>query len=185
MNNKNAIEHVAHRLKGLRDALDLTPSDIAKACEINVETYMAYESGNSDIPVSFLHRLAHEFNVELTALMFGNEPTMRSYFVTRDGKGIKVERCKAYSYESLAGNFANRVFDPFIVTVEPNDTTEPTLNSHQGQEFNYVLEGSMEITVGSNAMVLNQGDTIIFDAKIPHKMRALNNSRVRFLAIIA
>ena len=90
MNNKNAIEHVAHRLKGLRDALDLTPSDIAKACEINVETYMAYESGNSDIPVSFLHRLAHEFNVELTALMFGNEPTMRSYFVTRDGKGIKV-----------------------------------------------------------------------------------------------
>lgn len=185
MNNKNAIEQVAHRLKGLRDALDLTPSDIAKACEINVETYMAYESGNSDIPVSFLHRLAHEFNVELTALMFGNEPTMRSYFVTRDGKGIKVERRKAYSYESLAGNFANRVFDPFIVTVEPNDTTEPTLNSHQGQEFNYVLEGSMEITVGSNTMVLNQGDTIIFDAKIPHKMRALNNSRVRFLAIIA
>ena len=63
MNNKNAIEQVAHRLKGLRDALDLTPSDIAKACEINVETYMAYESGNSDIPVSFLSHTSLMWNL--------------------------------------------------------------------------------------------------------------------------
>ena len=115
----NHIEHVARRLKGLRDALDLSVSDISAACDIDEKDYVAYESGDADIPVSVLHRIAHKYGVELTALLFGEEPRMSSYFVTRKGKGVSVERTKAYSYQALAAGFANRIIDPFMVLVEP------------------------------------------------------------------
>lgn len=111
------IRQIAERLVGLRDALDLRPEDIASTCNIDLETYLGYESGEKDIPVSFLHQIAKHYGVELPALMFGYEPRMNSYFLTRKDKGVAVERTKAYKYQSLAAGFANRKADPFMVTV--------------------------------------------------------------------
>ena len=133
----NHIKEVATRLRGLRDALDLSIEQIAADCAVTPQEYADYEDGKKDIPVSFLHRIAAKYGVELTALLFGEEPKMQAYFVTRAGKGVKVERTKAYSYQDLAAGFAHRVVSPFIVTVEPVDADKPiTMNSHQGQEFN-------------------------------------------------
>ena len=47
-----------------------------------------------------------------------------------------------------------------------------------------VLEGTMELTIGTKSLVLNEGDSIYFDATHPHGMRTLNDKPVRFLAII-
>ena len=95
------IRQIAERLVGLRDALDLRPEDIASTCNIDLETYLGYESGEKDIPVSFLHQIAKHYGVELPALMFGYEPRMNSYFLTRKDKGVAVERTKAY--KSIVG----------------------------------------------------------------------------------
>ena len=180
------IKQVATRLQGLRDALELTPEEIATTCGIAPELYNLYESGGCDIPVSFLHRLAGAYGVELTALLFGGEPKMQAYYVTRAGHGVKVERTAAYSYQDVAAGFANRAMAPFIVTVEPHHPDTPlTINTHQGQEFNYVLEGQLEVTVAGHAVVLNPGDSIMFDARRPHGMRTIGGSPVRFLAIIS
>lgn len=179
------IMQVARRLKGLRDALDLSVEDIASECGIAPALFSSYENGEKDIPVSFLYRIASKYGVELTALLFGEEPKMDSYFVTRAGKGIKVERTKAYSYQDIAAGFAHRVMAPFIVTVEPSPEKEMTFNTHQGQEFNYVLEGQMEITVGNSTTILNPGDSIMFDAQRRHGMKAIGDTPVKFIAIIA
>ena len=178
------IRQIAERLVGLRDALDLRPEDIASTCNIDLETYLGYESGEKDIPVSFLHQIAKHYGVELPALMFGYEPRMNSYFLTRKDKGVAVERTKAYKYQSLAAGFANRKADPFMVTVEPSAPEAPiTLNTHPGQEFNLVLEGSMHLRIGEKELVLNEGDSIIFDSTRPHGMKAIDR-QVKFLAII-
>ena len=55
--------------------------------------------------------------------MFGEEPKMSTYFITRSGKGTSIERRKVYKYQSLAAGFMNRHADPFIVTVEPKMMT--------------------------------------------------------------
>ena len=182
----NHIKEVATRIKGLRDALDLSIEQIAADCAVSPQEYTEYETGVKDIPVSFLHRIAAKYGVELTALLFGEEPKMQSYFVTRAGKGVKVERTKAYSYQDLAAGFAHRAVSPFIVTVEPVDADKPmTINSHQGNEFNYVLQGQMEIMVAGKSTILNPGDSIMFDARLPHGMRTTGGETVKFLAIIS
>ncbi len=182
----NHIRQVADRLRGLRDAIDMTVEEMAAECEIDAALLRDYESGTTDIPVSFLHRLATTFGVELTALLFGEEPRMSSYYVTRAGKGVKVERTKAYSYQDLAAGFRGRIMAPFIVTVEPAaPDTQMTINTHEGQEFNYILEGELEISVAGKAMILHEGDSIMFDARQPHGLRAMGDKRVRLIAIIS
>ena len=110
---------------------------------------------------------------------------MSTYFLTRKGQGMSVERRSAYNYESLASGFRGRKADPFIVTVEPKPADTPKeMNSHSGQEFNMVLSGTMELTIGNKVLTLHEGDSIYFDATQPHGMRTLNDHAVKFLAII-
>ena len=178
------MPQVAIRLKGLRDALDLTTQELAETLNIDENTYIAYESGNTDIPLNFLQKVASRFNVELHAILFNEDPKMNSYFVTRAGKGIKVERTVAYSYQSLAAGFKNRCFDPLLVTVEPNDNPI-TLNSHEGQEWCHVTEGRLLIKIGDKEMELETGDSIMFDSARPHGMKALDGKAVKFITVIS
>ena len=168
-----AIKQISERLKGLRDVLDITVEEMANTCGITTDEYLAMENAESELHVSNLQKIALKYDIPLDVLMFGEEPHMSSYFLTRKGKGLSVERRKAYQYESLASGFRGRKADPFIET-----------NTHSGQEFNMVLEGDMELTIGKKTLTLHEGDSIIFDSTQPHGMRTLGESKVRFLAII-
>ena len=179
------IKQIGERLRGLRDVLDISVEEIAALCGITVDRYEKMENGETELSLANLQKIAKKYGISLDVLMFGEEPKMSSYFLTRKGQGKSVERRKAYQYESLASGFRGRKADPFIVTVEPKDANAPKeMNSHSGQEFNMVLEGTMELTIGTKSLVLNEGDSIYFDATHPHGMRTLNDKPVRFLAII-
>ena len=179
------IRQIGERVRGLRDALDFSLEEMAEACHLSVEEYSLMESGESDISVSTLSRIATRFDIPLDVLMFGEEPKMSAYFLTRKGTGISVERTKAYKYESLASGFRHRKADPFIVTVEPKSEDTPLYyNTHEGQEFNLVIEGRLLLSINGKDLVLNPGDSLYFDSSLPHGMKALDGKTVKFLAII-
>jgi transcriptional regulator with XRE-family HTH domain len=182
---EDQIKQISERLRGLREVLELTAEKLAGDCNISLQEYQAAESGNSDISVSMLQKIARKYSIALDVLMFGEEPKMNTYFIARSGMGTSIERSKAYKYQSLAAGFKHRKADPFIVTVEPKEENEPVhFNTHNGQEFNYVLEGQMKLFINDKEVVLKAGDSIYFDAQFSHAMRALDGKTVRFLAII-
>ena len=179
------IKSIANRLRGLREVLELSAQEVAESCHLRVEEYMALESGESDISVNVLQTIARRYGISLDVLMFGEEPKMNAYFITRAGAGVSVERRKAYKYEALASGFRDRKADPFIVTVEPTPADAPMhLISQEGQEMNYVLEGRLLLSLNGKELMLNVGDSLYFDSSLPHGMKALDGRPVRFLAII-
>lgn len=177
------IRQIAERLRGLREVLELTTESMAHQCDIPQEEYERAESGEYDISVSMLQKVARHCGISLDVLMFGEEPKMSTYFLTRAGKGVSVERTKVYKYQSLAAGFKGRKADPFIVTVEPNDNPI-YYNTHEGQEFNLVTSGRMLISINGKELVLNTGDSLYFNSTLPHGMKALDGKPVQFLAII-
>ena len=182
---EEAIKQIGERLKGLRDVLDIEAQEVADLCGITLQAYLDMENGESDLSVGNLQKIAKHYGVDLDVLLFGEEPHMSSYYLTRKGQGQSVERRKAYKYQSLAAGFRGRKADPFMVCVEPKPDDAPVeRNSHEGQEFNMVTEGTLQLTIGSKTLVLNEGDSIYFDATQPHGMRAVGDKPVSFLAII-
>ncbi|MEG1587136.1 MAG: cupin domain-containing protein [Bacteroidales bacterium] len=178
------IKQIAERLKGLREVLDIEVEEIASVCGLTAEQYLQIESGENDIPVSILHQISQHYSMELSTLMFGNEAHMSSYYLTRAGNGPTVERRSAYKYQSLASGFKGGVVTPFLVTVEPDENKELTLNQHNGQEFNMVLKGTMLLHINGKELILNAGDSIYFNSSLPHGMKALEGKQVQFLAVI-
>ena len=153
------IKQMAMRLRGLREDLDMSVEEVASKCGI-------------------------VFGVEPLELFSGDAPNMSSYWLVRKGKGPVIERQKAYKYQALAMGFKHAKASPFIVTVDPKMENEMHLNSHEGQEFNLVLKGTLLLSIGGKELTLNPGDSIYFDSTQPHGMRALNGEPARFLAII-
>ncbi len=179
------LKQIAERVKGLRDIFGLSAADLAQELNLPLEVYQEYESGTVDIPVGVLYRMAQRFNMELSALLTGEEPRLHTYSLTRNGRGVSVERRKDYQYQNLAYNFIHKKAEPFLVTVEPEPDTAPVhLNNHPGQEFDYLLEGTLKIFLGENEVILNEGDSVYYDSNVNHGMKALNGKPAKFLAVI-
>ena len=176
------VAEVARRIWELREILEISKEEVAQKAGIDFDDYVKYESAELDIPISAIYAVAEVLKVDPTVLLTGEAPRMNQYTITRKGKGISVERYKEYSFSALAYNFINRDMDPMIVDLLPKDAP-PELVTHKGQEFNYVLEGKVTVLFGDHKFVLNEGDSIYFDPKVPHGQMA-EYGFARFLTII-
>ena len=73
--------------------------------------------------------------------------------------------------------------DDFHFVAATLSKTHPDLVSHNGQEFNYVLEGSIAVVIGSKTLTLDEGDCIYFNPEIPHGQYAITDE-AKFLTLI-
>ena len=177
-------KEIGLRINDLRELSEISTKDFAEQLKIDEDTYILYEKGEKDIPASLLNEIANIFDLDLSLLLTGEETRMNIFDVTKKGKGTSVDRSKEYEYENLCKRFANKKSEFFIVTVDPKEDKTPSLNNHPGQEFNYILEGSLKLFIHNNEIELNPGDSVIFDSTHKHAMVALNNKPAKFLAVL-
>ncbi|MDD2837275.1 MAG: cupin domain-containing protein [Methanothrix sp.] len=180
---KERLDEIGSRLRELRELNMVSSEEMAEHLNVPVGTYNCYEDGKLDIPASILIGIARKLNVDTGLLLTGEESKMSIFTITRKGEAVEVERRKQYHYQSLARKFAHKKAEPFIVTIDPRKDG-PSFYSHPGQEFEYVLEGSLKITIHDNDVVLNAGDSIFFDSSYDHYMQALNDKPVKLLAVV-
>ncbi|KZX12236.1 helix-turn-helix domain-containing protein [Methanobrevibacter curvatus] len=182
---KEIIKDIGNRVRELRELSDISVNEMTKKLEIDSKNYESFENGEKDIPVSILFEIAHILKVDMGLFISGEETRMHIFHVTRAGKGRPIEMRKGYEGISLADRFIHKQAETLIVTIDPlYDDKEPVRNSHIGQEFNYVLEGSLNLLIHNQEVILNEGDSIYFDSKYEHAMVPLNNKPAKFLAVI-
>ena len=179
------VKQIAQRLVGLREAEDMTAETLANIIGVPIEVYKKYESAQEDIPISVLYDVAGHFGLELTELLSGSAPKLKVYSHIKAGKGLAISRRKEYAYQSLSYNFARAHSEALLVTVPVSPAEEPMAETmHSGQEFNYLLEGRLEIMIDKNKIILEPGDSLYFDSNYPHGMKALDGKPAKFVCVI-
>jgi transcriptional regulator with XRE-family HTH domain len=179
------IKQIADRIKEIREISGISGESLAIRIGVTPDLYFKYESGNTDIPIGIIFKIAEMFNIELSVMLGGDNPKLRKYAVVRKDKRLIFERRKQYRYESLAPNFIHKKAEPFMVTVVPGtEGSLPEVYSHPGQEFHFIIQGTLLAIIDDHEIILNEGDSIYFDSGYKHGMRAMNNQEARFLAII-
>jgi len=175
---------IGGRLAGLRDIMDIAVEEMARALRLDTDEYLAYERGQRDFSFSFLSNAAGVLGVDVVELISGDSPKLKTCSLVRKGGGYDIARREAYAYKHLAFTFSNKKAEPFLVTVEPAESESPALHTHEGQEFNYMVSGRMEFHLDSIAYELSEGDSVYFDAGVPHAMRALGTQPAQFIAVV-
>lgn len=181
-NLSKEILEIAARIKELREICDISQEEVAEKIGISLDLYKTYENGADDIPIGIIYAVARVLGVDSTALLTGAEAKMVDYTVVRKGNGVSIERYPGYRFSSLAINYINREMSPMIVSLAEEDD-EPELVTHGGQEFNYVIKGTVCVTIGKKKITLEEGDSVYFNPALPHGQRAVGGDAV-FLTVI-
>ncbi len=160
---------VGSRLRELRAERDLSIRSLAQKSGLNVNTLSLIENGKTSPSVSTLQQIAAALDIPIAAFFEIDEPPKRIVY-QRGG-----ERPTAgFTYGTLADlgtGFTHPGLEPFVVTLEPQADSGDTPIVHTGLEFVYCLEGQMSYEVDGQRFPLEPGDSLLFEAHLPHRWR--------------
>jgi transcriptional regulator with XRE-family HTH domain len=174
---------VSERIRELREIFGLTEEEMARETGVSTEKYIGYEESGENIPISVLYHISQKFNVDMSEILTGEAAHISTLQICRRGNGKTIDRYPGYMFESLAPRFTHKVMEPLLVTLVPGEP-DAAMVTHEGQEFNLVLEGTIVITYDGKEHTLNEGDAVYFDPTHPHGQKAAGDKKARFLTVI-
>ncbi len=181
------IKEMAERIRELRLIEGYTPEEMSEKTDVSVDEYLRCENGEADLNFAFIYRCAEALRVNVTDIIEGYSPNLKSYTVTRAGMGQQIAKAHGMIYHNLAYAFKNRIAEPLFVISSYDSEAQGRdieLTTHAGQECDIVIEGNLMVQVGEHKEVLGPGDSIYYNSNTPHGMIAVNGKDCKFYAIV-
>jgi transcriptional regulator with XRE-family HTH domain len=184
-------ETIARNIFHLRKKRKITLDKLADLTGLTKGYLSKIERSKKAPPYSTLNKIAMAFGVDAASLLEENPQYKRnaqiSFTKKSKGKSIKVVGSLAegslygYNYEALASDKSGKNMEPFII--EPA-FDEEAIFQHEGEEFMYVLEGRHEFIYNGNRYLMEKGDSVYFDAAVPHTGKSLGKKKAKLLAVM-
>lgn len=177
--------NVARRIAVLRRENKLTLRELSEHTGLSEAYLNRVERQKTPINIANLEKVANAFTVPLGSF-FETDTARQPLIITRAGTGKKVRfRGRGgFRVELLADPKKGKLMEPLLVDLS-SAREEVPLQSHPGQEFNYVVDGRCLFLFGKDRIELRIGDAVYFDASVPHVCRAVGRSVSRILAVVA
>ena len=142
-------------------------------------------------PVATLLTIAGALDVGM-ADFFSDDLTDETVSLTRTGERTKIKRRPhhihdgeiSYIYEALETKKSKKHMEPLFVEFLPAETTDMVFNSHKGEEFVFLLEGSLEFRTNDRVDILKPGDSLYFESHINHSFRGLKNKSAKAIVVV-
>ena len=175
-----AVSH-GQRMRASRESRGFTLQELAEKTGIAADVLGQVEAGETILPLGQLIKLSNALAMSMSVLISEGE---QAFTIVRSDQrrrfarfGKSRQTSHGYEYESLAAGKRDRRMEPFIVTLQPASSDEPS--THDGQEFIYVLEGEMEVwwTTPEKCCVLETRSTMTPPARIWSVLTAISLQR--------
>ena len=178
MNQKTKIGSHIRRLRRLER---LTLQNVADKCGYTKSLLSKIETGKTVPPMSTLVKVAEALNTNIAALMAEGE-NLDCVFIPVDRNDKPVPTESGYAVLPRAVEFKQKKMQPFLFSIRPEDLSDKP-NSHPGEEFIFILEGSMEFRVGEKTYTMGPKDSIFFSSLREHFIAKVLSDQVIYLNI--
>jgi len=173
---------VGRRLRELRIERGQSIRALAEKSDLNVNTLSLIENGKTSPSVSTLQQLAQALQVPITAF-FEIEPPQKSIVYQKTGQRPRAVFSHG-TLEDLGAGLTLRGGQPLLVTLEPGTDSGPAPIVHTGHEFVYCLEGRLTYTIEDQSYLLEPGDSLLFEAHLPHRWQNVGAIPSRSLLVL-
>ena len=181
------IQEIANRIKELREIQNLSILEMASLTGVSEQEYLDCENGKSDLNFAFIYRCANALKVNVTDIIEGYSPNLKSYTVTKRGNGQEVGQAHGMTYYNLASAFKSRIAEPLYVVSKYSEEAQSKpmeLTTHAGQECDIIIDGNLLVQIGKHQELLGPGDSIYYNSDTPHGLRAVGGKDCTFYAIV-
>jgi quercetin dioxygenase-like cupin family protein len=169
---------IGKKIKKARLAKKIAYDRLANETGFTIEYLKEIETGKVTPPVGTLLQIARALEIDSGALLKEDDTRMR--------RRIKAytKRTDNYAYTTLTPGAENKHLKAFLVTIDPMTDHKGVGYQHEGEEFNYVLSGSIEVVVGEHVNKLKEGDSLHFNSGIRHNLRNTGKEEAKLLVVI-
>jgi transcriptional regulator with XRE-family HTH domain len=175
---------VGKRIRFIRKQQKRTQEEIAELCGFTKSLLSKIETGATMPPVATLMKIAEALGVRVSDLLEEESESGTVYTTAEqcenNAKWIKTN--KGYSFFAFASEKRNKIMQPYLFKAKKNEIRHHVL-SHEGEEFVYMLKGTLKYKVGSVEYTLHEGDSIYFNSLEEHMITPVTD--VVYLAVIA
>lgn len=169
---------IGRKIKKARLAKKITYDRLANETGFTIEYLKEIETGKVTPPVGTLLQIARALEIDSGALLKEDDSRMRHRIKAY------TKRTDNYAYTTLTPGAENKHLKAFLVTIDPMTDHKGVGYQHEGEEFNYVLSGSIEVVVGEHVNKLKEGDSLHFNSGIRHNLRNTGKEEARLLVVI-
>jgi transcriptional regulator with XRE-family HTH domain len=176
-------EAVGAKVRMIREQRNLSLDELSERSGIPRALIESIEGGGTLPSLAPLVKIARALGCRLGTFLDDHEALGPA--LARDaelGASIRFSGARAGSgaliFRPLAAGKAARHMEPFVIDVLPESAAEASESSHEGEEFVYVLSGSVEIAYGKERYELAEGDSIYYDSIVPHAVRSKGGARI-------
>jgi DNA-binding transcriptional MerR regulator/quercetin dioxygenase-like cupin family protein len=159
----NVSAAVGTKLRQLRNAHGLSLAEVAKAVGISVGFLSAIERSHMSASVGTLRKLARHY--KLNILDFFNAAAEANPHLVRLSERKQLDAGSGVRMDLLA--WGNTVMEPHLFTIAPGAGSGESY-AHEGEEFIFVLRGTLSISLEGEVYVLKPGDSFYFESSTPH-----------------
>jgi quercetin dioxygenase-like cupin family protein len=170
-------DSAAQRIKRIRLERGLSIEALAEATGCASEYLQWVEDEHVEAPVAFLIRVAKALKLDSTALF-------RSEVSPEQRLKDAAKRTEHYLYKTLTPPEPDNHLMAFSVTIPPKTAHRGVAYRHEGEEFDYVLSGTLELTVGNEKRTLKQGESLRFNSNIDHHLSNPGEGKTELLVIL-
>ena len=173
---------VGGRLRALREARQLSIRALAEASGLAVNTLSLIENGRTSPSVSTLQQIAVALSLPISAFFTPEIPRSRLVFLKAD-----QQQPTAFPHGALADlglGMAQRRIEPLLLSLDPGAGSGPQPIIHPGQEFVFCLEGRIGYSVENQRYLLEPGDSLLFEATLPHRWENSDRSPARAVLVL-
>lgn len=185
------------KLRAIRKDRGLTLQQVADAAGLSKAFVSQIESGTANPSLASLKRVGNALEIPLAALFEdesnGPEPAPAPTDEAGEVRVVRKHRRKQILWPGrsvpsylLTPDLRGRL-EVLLDVLEPGAASEEDdqrCMTHDGEEFGFILEGRYEATVNGQVYVLEEGDSITYPSRLPHRGRAIGDRRVRTLWVI-
>lgn len=173
---------VGRKLRELRSRRGLSLRGLANLSGLNVNTLSLIENGRSSPSVSTLQQLARALEVSISTF-FESQPAEKKVVFTPADQRPQAT-FGSTQMQNLGRDLAGSTVQPFAVTLKPGTGSGDRLIVHTGHEFVYCLSGSIRYQIDEDEYFLKAGDSLVFEAHLPHCWKNISGDTAEILLII-
>jgi len=175
---KNHKTSFGYRIKQYREGRKLSTKDLAHETGYPADLLEKVEKDEITPPVALVLQLSRTLKIDVQTLD-GSENKKVSSRVKSQKK-----RAGSYAYTQLTKSGSDKHLGAYLVSIEPNTAHEGVEYHHEGEEFVYVLKGSLSISVGKNTSLLKRGESIHFNSALHHKLSNPSDEKAELLVVL-
>jgi transcriptional regulator with XRE-family HTH domain len=172
---------IGPKLRTLRKRRRLSLRALAELCGLSVNTISLVERGKTSPSVATLHRLVTALGVSMT--FFFEEEEQRDVVFVKADRRVRT-RSDSVMMENLGSGLRAQTMEPLLVTLQPGAGSGDEPIVHLGHEFVFCLEGEIEYEIRDGQYLLGVGDSLIFEAHLPHRWRNVGDKPSAILLIL-